>query len=74
VLVGGLIDIAHRMEMTCCAVGVETEEQLQILDEADCDLVQGFYMGSPVAPANLPEALAAWTAVAAGKMAGKVSG
>jgi EAL domain-containing protein (putative c-di-GMP-specific phosphodiesterase class I) len=74
VLVGGLIDIAHRMEMTCCAVGVETEEQLQILDEADCDLVQGFYIGSPVAPAKLPEALAEWTAVIAGKVAGKGSG
>lgn len=62
VLVGGLIEIAHRLDMACCAVGVETPEQIQVLDDLGCDLVQGFYIGAPLAAARLPEALADWTA------------
>jgi EAL domain-containing protein (putative c-di-GMP-specific phosphodiesterase class I) len=61
VLVKGLIDIAHGLDMLCCAVGVETAEQLQILDEAGCDLVQGYYIGSPLPAAKLPQALVEWT-------------
>jgi EAL domain-containing protein (putative c-di-GMP-specific phosphodiesterase class I) len=71
VLVSGLIDIAHRMDMTCCAVGVESDEQLRALDEAGCDLAQGFFIGSPVTAARLPDALADWTATPRGKAAGK---
>jgi EAL domain-containing protein (putative c-di-GMP-specific phosphodiesterase class I) len=61
VLVKGLIDIAHGLDMLCCAVGVETAEQMEILDEAGCDLIQGFYIGSPLPAAKLPQALAEWT-------------
>jgi EAL domain-containing protein (putative c-di-GMP-specific phosphodiesterase class I) len=61
VLVKGLIDIAHGLDMLCCAVGVETAEQMEILDEAGCDLIQGFYIGSPLTAAKLPQALAEWT-------------
>jgi len=60
-LVGGLIETAHRMEMSCCAVGVETEVQLDVLDEARCDRAQGFLIGSPVAAARVEEVLSAWT-------------
>ncbi|MEX2124125.1 MAG: EAL domain-containing response regulator [Woeseia sp.] len=62
VLVRGLIDIAHKLDMLCCAVGVETAEQMQLLDEAGCDLIQGFYIGSPLPAAKLPQSLAEWTA------------
>jgi EAL domain-containing protein (putative c-di-GMP-specific phosphodiesterase class I) len=48
--------------MLCCAVGVETAEQMQILDDAGCDLIQGFYIGSPLPAAKLPQSLAEWTA------------
>src|SRR5690606_25862683 len=47
VLVGGLVDVAHRLEMACCAVGVETAAQLAVLDELGCDLAQGFHIGTP---------------------------
>jgi EAL domain-containing protein (putative c-di-GMP-specific phosphodiesterase class I) len=47
--------------MLCCAVGVETAEQMQILDEAGCDLIQGFYIGSPLPAAKLPQSLEEWT-------------
>lgn len=62
VLVSGLIEIAHRLDMVCCAVGVETAEQLQILDQAACDLAQGYYIGAPLPAAKLPQALTDWTA------------
>lgn len=72
VLVSGLIDIAHRMDMTCCAVGVETADQLEALDKAGCDLAQGFFIGSPVPAARLPDALSEWSAAAArSKVAGQ---
>lgn len=69
VLVHGLIDIAHRMDMMVCAVGVESEAQLAMVDRAGCDLAQGFYIGSPLAAAKLPETLADWTASARSKVA-----
>lgn len=69
VLVGGLIEIAHRLDMVCCAVGVETAEQLKILDQAACDLAQGFYIGAPLPAAKLPQALTDWTAEFSGGMA-----
>jgi EAL domain-containing protein (putative c-di-GMP-specific phosphodiesterase class I) len=61
-LVSGLVDIAHRMDMICCAVGVETAEQLDILDKINCDRAQGFYIGEPVTAAKVPDVLANWTA------------
>jgi EAL domain-containing protein (putative c-di-GMP-specific phosphodiesterase class I) len=62
VLVGGLVEVAHRLDMACCAVGVETAEQLELLDELGCDLAQGFHIGAPQPAAKLPQALADWTA------------
>jgi EAL domain-containing protein (putative c-di-GMP-specific phosphodiesterase class I) len=32
------------------AEGVETEEQLSVLKDYNCDAVQGFYYSRPVAP------------------------
>ncbi|NLI26413.1 MAG: EAL domain-containing protein, partial [Acetobacter sp.] len=34
-------------DMTCCAEGVETEEQLGFLDAHDCEEIQGFLIGRP---------------------------
>ena len=66
---GGLVDVAHRLEMACCAVGVESAEQLEILDELQCDLAQGFYIGAPLPAARLPQALDEWSAEVATKAA-----
>ncbi len=73
ILMGGLVDVAHRLEMACCAVGVETLEQLNVLDELGCDLAQGFYVGEPLSAAKLPPALDAWTAELAGEKAESAS-
>ncbi|MEX2494518.1 MAG: EAL domain-containing response regulator [Woeseia sp.] len=62
ILVRGLIEIAHRLDMLCGSIGVETAEQMQILDDAGCDFVQGFHIGTPQTAAKLPQSLAEWTA------------
>ncbi|WP_415712788.1 EAL domain-containing protein [Maridesulfovibrio sp.] len=43
-----IINLAHGLNMEAVAEGVETEEQLQIVIELGCDVVQGFYLGKPV--------------------------
>lgn len=73
ILFDGLVDIAHRMDMVCCAVGVETAEQLKLLDQANCDLAQGFYISAPLPAVKLPQALADWTAEFGGDAAAEGS-
>jgi predicted signal transduction protein with EAL and GGDEF domain/FixJ family two-component response regulator len=46
-----IIAMAHGLKMMVVAEGVETGEQLVLLEEYGCDLVQGFYLGRP-APAD----------------------
>jgi predicted signal transduction protein with EAL and GGDEF domain len=46
-----IIAMAHGLKMVVVAEGVETGEQLVMLEEYGCDLVQGFYLGRP-APAE----------------------
>ncbi len=43
----------HSLNMTCCAEGVETEEQLGFLDAHGCEEIQGFLIGRPTI--QLPE-------------------
>ncbi len=42
-LVELVVDIAKYLNVPVVAEGVETETQLQLLKNADCDLVQGYY-------------------------------
>ncbi|MBR3273524.1 MAG: EAL domain-containing protein [Clostridia bacterium] len=49
-LVGVVLDIARYLKVPVVAEGVETEEQLNILKEAGCDLIQGYYFSRPVPP------------------------
>ncbi len=47
-LVNTIIAMAHSLGLTVVAEGVETKEQLKLLDELDCDLVQGYYFSKPI--------------------------
>ena len=42
-LVELIIDIARYLKVPVVAEGVETENQLKLLREAGCDIVQGYY-------------------------------
>jgi diguanylate cyclase (GGDEF)-like protein len=45
-----IVSMAHAIGMRVVAEGVETAEQLRILQELRCDEVQGYYLSPPVAP------------------------
>jgi diguanylate cyclase (GGDEF)-like protein len=49
-LVELILDIAGYLKLTVVAEGVETAGQLEILQKAGCDLVQGYYFSRPVPP------------------------
>jgi diguanylate cyclase (GGDEF)-like protein len=42
-----IIAMAHGLKMAVVAEGVETQEQLTMLEQYGCDMVQGFYLGHP---------------------------
>ena len=47
-LVSLILDIARYLQVKVVAEGVETEEQLTILRESGCNLVQGYYFSRPL--------------------------
>lgn len=47
VIVTSIVAMAHALELTVVAEGVETAEQLAILREIGCDQAQGFFLGKP---------------------------
>ena len=48
-LVSTIINLAHSMKLNVVAEGVETEEQSRLLRLLNCDEVQGYWFGHPVA-------------------------
>ena len=47
-LVELIVDIARYLKVPVVAEGVETENQLKLLRDAGCDLVQGYYFSRPL--------------------------
>jgi diguanylate cyclase len=47
-IVGSIVRIAHDLDISVVAEGVETEAQAAILKEFDCDLSQGWLTGRPL--------------------------
>ena len=47
-LVELIVDIARYLKVPVVAEGVETENQLRLLKDAGCDLVQGYYFSRPL--------------------------
>jgi len=48
-----IIELAHGLGLTATAEGVETVEQLRIVHELGCDLVQGYLISTPLEPEKL---------------------
>ena len=42
-----IVMLAHRLEMTVTAEGIETEAQALVLDTLGCDQLQGYFYGRP---------------------------
>ncbi len=49
-LVRGIIGLAHNLELQVVAEGVETREQLTLLQSMGCDINQGFFLHRPMPP------------------------
>lgn len=47
-IVASLISLAHNLDIGCVAEGVETLEQLELLEQFGCDLAQGYLFSRPV--------------------------
>lgn len=54
-LVNVIIGIAKHFGIPCIAEGVETKDQLDILKEAGCEIVQGYYFSKPIPPDEVSE-------------------
>ena len=51
-IVAAVLGIGRRLGIKMTAEGVETEEQLSYLQEAGCDIAQGYLVGRPAVPAD----------------------
>ena len=68
-IIQSITDLAHGLGLSATAEGVETIEQLRLVRELGCDLVQGFLISQPLEPAALKGWIAkfrrAWPALVA---------
>jgi EAL domain-containing protein (putative c-di-GMP-specific phosphodiesterase class I) len=62
-LVKLILDIAKYLKLKVVAEGVETVGQLQILQDAGCDLVQGYFFSRPLPPEEFEELIVRETKV-----------
>jgi len=52
-LVESVLAMAHKLGLSVVAEGVETDEQLQLLQMHQCDMAQGFFFARPMPLADL---------------------
>jgi EAL domain-containing protein (putative c-di-GMP-specific phosphodiesterase class I) len=52
-----IIGMAHGLKLAVVAEGVETAEQLQLLEEYGCDMAQGYLLGRPSPATTIGEML-----------------
>ena len=59
-LVSTMILLSHNLGYRVVAEGVETRQVLDIVVDADCDEVQGYFFGRPMAPEDLVTWIGDW--------------
>jgi EAL domain-containing protein (putative c-di-GMP-specific phosphodiesterase class I) len=60
IMVDALIGLAHKLNLTVCAEGVEDQATLDMLGEFGCDSAQGYLVSPPVPPGEIPKITARW--------------
>jgi EAL domain-containing protein (putative c-di-GMP-specific phosphodiesterase class I)/ActR/RegA family two-component response regulator len=60
IMVDALISLAHKLNLTVCAEGVENEATLEFLGTVACDCAQGYYVSPPVSAQEMPKVIARW--------------
>ena len=48
IVVDSITKLSHKLKKKVVAEGVETDEQINFLDEIGCDYVQGYYYAKPI--------------------------
>ena len=61
-MVETMVLLAHKLRLTACAEGVETQEILDFLDGVGCDRAQGYFIGRPMSGDVLEGAVKEWNA------------
>ena len=56
-MVGAVTKLAHALDLTAVAEGVETEGQLSVLRDLGCPLAQGYYLAPPMTSDELARLL-----------------
>ncbi|HLF12318.1 MAG TPA: EAL domain-containing response regulator [Gammaproteobacteria bacterium] len=62
IMIDALVELAHKLNLTVCAEGVESEETLDFLTTVGCDSAQGFFISPPIAAAKVPDVVRGWDA------------
>jgi EAL domain-containing protein (putative c-di-GMP-specific phosphodiesterase class I) len=52
-IVTSIIAMAHAVDLSVIAEGIEEQGQFDVLRELRCDMAQGYLLGKPVAAADL---------------------
>jgi EAL domain-containing protein (putative c-di-GMP-specific phosphodiesterase class I) len=59
-IVRAIIDLTHRLGMTCVAEGVENAATAILLAEHGCDVIQGHYCSPPVNASEVLSVASPW--------------
>jgi len=54
-IVKSIIEMSHNLNIKVVSEGIETNDQLNILNELGCDFIQGYLIGKPLPLANFQE-------------------
>ncbi|HEX6999816.1 MAG TPA: EAL domain-containing response regulator [Gammaproteobacteria bacterium] len=60
IMVGVLVELAHKLDLKACAEGVESEQALEFLGSVGCDSTQGFFISRPLPAVDVPEKIERW--------------
>jgi len=60
IMVDALISLAHKLNLTVCAEGVEDRATLDALGKFGADFAQGYFVSTPVPAAEIPRIIAHW--------------
>ncbi|WP_010301007.1 putative bifunctional diguanylate cyclase/phosphodiesterase [Kurthia senegalensis] len=59
-VVDAIIQMAHRLHMKVIAEGVEQKEQVKLLQQMGCDMIQGYYYSKPLPILALVDFIEFW--------------
>jgi len=60
IMVDALVALAHKLNLTVCAEGVENQATLDALGRFGCDFAQGYHISPAVPAAEIPKIIARW--------------